>query len=507
MCFGFLGLACAQENETPTAQDANDLERQAKVYDKWSEDRRQSAEGWRQDAATMRKVAREHNNDKTALETAAYYERLAKEIDAEANRLHQKAEQLRQEAQELRKQQPASDLTGFWQDSSGKITVHLAQSGADLALDLGNGIVLNGVRNGSHVDLKYIWTAEAAAKHIKSEKESGPQAQADRDAAIKALAGKTVALKGTVNDKADTITGFYDDNWTGDAETNRSGTSVQTQSPSRTALTLHRKRSEPRCSSLTFATVPANRSRHRIGVGEEVALKFSSEESTMGLVPQWSVAGGGRLSPASGLNAVFIAGDRGGSAMITARASSGQSCSILFTVVEPDNVFLQMVPGSEYHVKGHLSAGFLGKWFVTPSDVSFSKIEIRELDALAPAVGELEPVNDFSHGPNPAFADMGPTVEGVGTPTAEGHLDRIGFKIEHSSFGMNDPLKNGKAAFRIPYEYRVGAAGTPKVFTHVIQLVVAKNGICTISKGGVSVTKKNEDETTPSWQQFHMRDP
>jgi hypothetical protein len=500
----FVPAAAAQTNDDQLAESRR-LEREAALYRRWAEELRKTAQGWRADAAQMRKIAEQHNNDKVARETADYYDRRAAEIEAEADRLAKQADAKTRGAHQAK---PVADISGFWQEGSGRFTVQIIQSGSDVAMDLGNGIVLRGKLTGRDLTLRYKWTAEDAAKHIKSENESGPKGAADREAALQALAGKVVTLSGTVSQNEDSIRGTYDESFESDAETSATaGTTVHAGQPFKAPITLSKKRAQAHCVSETLATVPANRARTRIGVGEEVKLTFRTG-SNQPAVATWRANGSGNLSSNSGAEVTFTAGDRAGTTVITARSAAGESCSVLLTVVEPENVIVQMVPGSEYHVKGHMSAGFLGKWVVTPSDVSFSKIELRELDALAPAIGELAPANDSSHGPNPAFAAMGATVEGLGTPMAEGHVDQIAVKVEKSFFGVvNDPIKDGVAAFRIPYEYRVGATGTPKTFTHVIQLIVAKQGVCTISKGGVSVTKKNDDETTPSWQQFGLNDP
>jgi hypothetical protein len=503
--FMFQADIWAQGNTGELAQTAS-LEREAALDRHWAEDLRQTAKQWHEEAAQMRKIGEQHNNDKDALEVAAYDERRALEIEAEAKALEKKADDKTREAQQIK---PVADISGFWRDGSGRFTVHIIQSGPDVAIDLGNGVVLRGKLTGRNLAVTYKWTAEEAAKHIKSEKESGPQGAADREAALKALVGKVVTLSGAVGQNEDSIRGSYDEGFESDAETSSGGgTAVHTGQPIKAPITLLKKQGQAHCASETLAAVPSDHARTRIGVGEDVRLTFRSARTNGPAIAKWSKNGSGTLSTNSGAEVVYTAGDRAGTTVITAQGPSGESCSILFTVVEPEEVFLKMVPGSEFHVKGILSAGFLARWYVTPSDVSFSKIQIRELDALAPATGGLEPVNDLSHGPNLNFTPMNPTVEGLGTPMADGHADSVVIKLERRTFFVNNPItESGVAAFRIPYQYRVGDNGAPKTFTTVIQLVTVKDGACTISKGGVKVTKKNDEESTPSWQRLGYRDP
>lgn len=97
----------------------------------------------------------------------------------------------------LHGQTPPLDLTGTWIDPLHG-AFEFKQTGTALSLDLKNGIVLQGTLTGRKISLSYKWTAQSAAAHLKSDKEEGPKAAADRAAAIKALANTVVNVKGTV---------------------------------------------------------------------------------------------------------------------------------------------------------------------------------------------------------------------------------------------------------------------------------------------------------------------
>ena len=239
-------------------------------------------------------------------------------------------------------------------------------------------------------------------------------------------------------------------------------------------------------TSQTFATVPSNRARTRIGVGEEVTLTYSCGSAT------WSKSGGGTLSSTSGASVTFTAPDRAGSVTITA-TGSGCTKSITLTIVEPSGLVMRRASGSGVrHTTGRPEAGFRATPHFQPADVSFYNIETREQDVAAVASGAYSVWSGIGHSPNSSFISSGTAVAGVGTPM--NGVDNI----YSGDPGGSPPFAPGVLTFNIPWEFRVGA-GTPKVFATVQhRQSINAAGDVTISKGGVSVTARRGDPTT-SW--------
>jgi hypothetical protein len=130
-------------------------------------------------------------------------------------------------------------------------------------------------------------------------------------------------------------------------------------------------------TSETFATVPANGGRLKIGAGEDVLLTVSRGPAT------WRLQGDGIISPTSGTTVVSRASDTPGPVTITAQGA-GCSCSITFTVVQPASVTIDQYAGTWVrHTQGAPDCGFLGQPYVHPGDVSFYNVKVRELNSAA----------------------------------------------------------------------------------------------------------------------------
>jgi hypothetical protein len=485
-----------QATVNSTTAEIASLEREAGLYDHWAEESRKTAEGWRQDAATMRNIAKQHNNDKAALESAAEYERRAKELDAQAKDYERKAAAKRQEAQRLKSQLPAADLTGFWQDRDHGVTLHIVQSGYHVALDMGNGIVLTGTLTGSNLTLSYIWTPENIAKHVTYEMQKGALGAADKAAAIQALTGKAVHLAAVVGSNGDSIEGKVDANAKADAETRSGSGTTVSESSSTTGIRLSKKQAEPHCSSETAEKFPRERARTRLGVGEQVTVTVSQGASDESAVT-WSVLGSGKLSATSGASVTFTAGERAGTTVVTAKPPSGSGCSIVFSVIEPDAMTQRRVKGTELHQQGTLVATYMAQVFALPDDVSFYRIYTREREACCEFKGSKTYAPFFEgkgHGPNPDFLPMkarDDSTEGLGTQMAG--CDEVGI---HITGPREDLLKvSGQSVLNIPQEYLVAdSSQPPKVFTSELQKIEVADGAVSISKSGSEPFKINLDD-------------
>jgi hypothetical protein len=238
-------------------------------------------------------------------------------------------------------------------------------------------------------------------------------------------------------------------------------------------------------ASETVATVPANRARTRLGVGEEVVITVMPPD-----LVAWSVSGGGRISTSSGTATTFTAGDRASTSTVTAIRFDGSSCTMTFTVVEPSTAIIDREPGTGIcHVQGTPSAGFKGRPFVQPDDVSFENVEIREGLAVGVGTGHFRVVDGLCHAAG-AWVRVGRVVPGKGARLKA--IDTVQGVIP----GSGPPFVPGIFDWPIPWEFRV-AGGAAKAFTTVNHhMEVDAAGTFTISKGGARVTTALNEPTS-----------
>jgi hypothetical protein len=236
-------------------------------------------------------------------------------------------------------------------------------------------------------------------------------------------------------------------------------------------------------TSETTATVPTDRARRTVGVGEEVTLTVAPGPAT------WT-ATAGSVSPSSGTTVTFRAPDRAGSATVTA-AGSGCTCQITFTVIEPSG--LRMVRESNVrHAQGHPDCGFLARPNVQPDTVSFHNIEIRELNSQFTGQGYYQPFNGASHQPSTqtasAWFTVGQCSAGSGSPAS--CLDQV-----YSGY-TNGAVCEGLMTAPITWEFRVGTGSSKAMPAFEQRHAVTGAGDCTTSKGGASETTHLNDPTS-----------
>ena len=190
------------------------------------------------------------------------------------------------------------------------------------------------------------------------------------------------------------------------------------------------------------------------------------------------------LNAVMGNPVTFTAYERASVSIITA-TYKGVTCTIAFNVVEPNGVTMEQVPGTGvWHRNGFASAGFLGRPFIMPNDVSFINVEIREQVCTGTGTGFYSPLNGIQH-------SLGTWLSvGVGTDTKPNVLNGTDI-IKSGSF--SPPFSVGAFIWPIPWEFRV-SSGSAKVFTTVShQQEADAQGKVTISKGGVSKTTNAND--------------
>jgi hypothetical protein len=243
-------------------------------------------------------------------------------------------------------------------------------------------------------------------------------------------------------------------------------------------------------TSQTVVTVPADRTRTTVGVGEEVNLTCSDGGVN------WTVSGAGELNGTSGASVVFRAGRTAGSATVTATGASC-TCSITFTVIAPSAVFMGRYPGTPLkHTHGRPDCGFLGQLFLRPDTVSFKNLEVRERNSRSVANGFYQPFNNCTHHPasqtESAWFTMNDCIAGQGTPA------NLNDTIYSGDPGTGPPFTAGTMTFPITWEYRVrgGSAQALPNFQQRHEVVAA--GTCTSTKDGTSISRVPGDPTE-SW--------
>jgi hypothetical protein len=142
-----------------------------------------------------------------------------------------------------------------------------------------------------------------------------------------------------------------------------------------------------------------------------------------------------------------------------------------------------------WHIQGKPSAGFRGRPFITPSDVSFINIEIREGQCLGIGTGYYTYQNGLNH-------PDGPWVGVISGNAAKPSKVRAADVIRS---GADGPEVSAIGSFNwpIPWLFRVAQGGEKQFSTITHHHESDAAGRVTISKGGVSVSANINDPTTP----------
>ncbi len=230
-------------------------------------------------------------------------------------------------------------------------------------------------------------------------------------------------------------------------------------------------------TSQTVATMPSNRARTRLGVGESTNLTYSLGAAT------WSMnrpdPEGGSLSSTSGATITYTAPDRAVNVTITA-TGGGCTKTIQLTIVEPSSVSMQRKPGTlGNHTINTASVGFIADIYIMPADVSFEHCSYLESEVYAVGTGCFEQFyrdNNVGHHPNTSPIPIGPPVS-----------DTSGSKVNgHDKIAASGSRCQGGWTWSIPWSFRVGG-GLDKRFTTVDQVVaITAAGLATITKAGES---------------------
>ena len=128
----------------------------------------------------------------------------------------------------------------------------------------------------------------------------------------------------------------------------------------------------------TEATIPADRARKKLGVGEKDNLTLVGAS---GSPVTWSLSGPGTLSSTSGNPVTFTAHERASGASVTA-TYKGKTFPASFTVVEPASESA-IKQSEDTYPAGTQGAGMQLEITISPTDVSFERVESQEVPGPA----------------------------------------------------------------------------------------------------------------------------
>ena len=249
----------------------------------------------------------------------------------------------------------------------------------------------------------------------------------------------------------------------------------------------------PACTltSQTKATSPADRTRTKIGVGEEVVITVKGNPAT------WAITSGtGKLTPNTGArkSVTFKADDKDGNVTVTA-TGSGCACvnTITFKIVKPASWTMKRQANTKLrHTANRPDCGWKGIMYVHPNDVNFYNVETREKDSQYVGTGSYSGFNGDFHGnyPAPDFAsDWFPLNAHT---DADGSTDNIPDTIytglpSTAITGTAPPFKKGDGHFPITIQWQI-IGSTDAKDIHAFPVVrqedeIFENGRCESRKG------------------------
>ena len=188
--------------------------------------------------------------------------------------------------------------------------------------------------------------------------------------------------------------------------------------------------------------------------------------------------------------------------MNTNIAVCGQSHEVAISVVHPSSVvrgeFVRVMTQDDWYTAscdplgpGVVGAGFIAKWYLEPSYVSFGALEVHE--GSAPVAGRWGCFTNEAAYPSEVYehnvgAGAGRVVQ-VQTDNQIGAFDSVGVQL-----GL-PPSVDGGFSLAIPVFWAIPNEQIERLIGSLIQYVsVTSNGTTTIGKGSLSTTRGAFDE-------------
>jgi hypothetical protein len=220
----------------------------------------------------------------------------------------------------------------------------------------------------------------------------------------------------------------------------------------------------PTCTVATRALVAApdgsSNTRTDVGVNEQVMMTASSSATWMST--------GGMFAPATGTTITWTAPAAATTAVVTATPASGAPCSVSMNVVAPSERALVWKSDRAY-TAGLAGSGFVATVTIQPTNVSFSRIQVREESVAAVASGYYDSVLHWN-------GKMHPVGTWVGLDASNnGLVDTVGTNTP----GAPGPFSAGDFLWAIPQSYRIAGstgAGTPYSTGNHVQIMGGSSG-------------------------------
>jgi hypothetical protein len=206
-----------------------------------------------------------------------------------------------------------------------------------------------------------------------------------------------------------------------------------------------------------------------VGVNEQVEMTASASAA-------WT-ATGGTITPANGPKVVWTAPAAAATCSVTAAPATGTPCSVDMNALPPSERSLANPPSPRAYTAGLAGSGFVAQVTIMPTNVSFSRIEVREEAVAAVASGYYDTVLHWNG-----------RMHKVGTwlnldANNNGLMDTVG---THEP-GSGGPFSAGDFLWAIPQSYRIaGSAGNgfPYSTGYHVQIMGGTSGREGTSKEG-----------------------
>lgn len=235
-------------------------------------------------------------------------------------------------------------------------------------------------------------------------------------------------------------------------------------------------------TSETVVTSPVDRSRKKVGVGEEVNLTFVPAHNATWKIEQ----GSGTLSATTGKTVKFTAPNNPGTQSVTTISATcdddDEVASISFTTIKPSGVILEKNANLSTSATSPLTLTTVCFVYITPDDVNFEKIQVLEDDCVSEASGYWSYKDNYPHyqppfNPQPPPANMSGHVDGKGT--------KVQVQDKVQSVTRGGPYYDGSFKWDIPWRYGIGGSDQG-IFATVTMKSTLTTTTLSHTKGGMS---------------------
>src|SRR5262245_325979 len=243
----------------------------------------------------------------------------------------------------------------------------------------------------------------------------------------------------------------------------------------------------------------AGRSTRDFGIGESITLGFRDDDGTStpdraqrlgGL--RWELVSGGGTLAAYNNNGVggYTAPATAGTVVLRLRRLSGPANrqtigTYTLNVVAPRGAsIVRDTSAPLYHLQNTCSVGFLGLIYLSPRNVSFRGLIVREGTCRANATGFFRCYDGLQHSPGDPNVAGGGNLQ-TGCPLTDPDSVRMAPDHRRSPpVTLGPPFDTGDFLWRIQWYYRVGSAPEVPFIVAEQHAIAEPSGRCRIEKLG-----------------------